>query len=539
MTNSTRAKFLALSVFVTLAIVHTWPLAAAPAHWSRVDPGDGALNVWTVGWVAHTLTHHPTQLFDANIFYPEHLTLAYSEAMIVQGVVAAPVMLLGGSAVLAYNVSLLAGFALTGWAFCLLAHRWTGRWSAGYVAGSLAAFNAHSLAQITHMQFLHPEFIAVMLFALDRLMHTRRTRDAVMLGFGFALQGLTSVYMLVFAAWTMIFAVVARIREWWRDGGMPIVARLATSAAVAALVMAPYLFEYVRVHDRMGFVRTVGDEEPANVSNYLATTARVHYSSWSQPFVAEATSNTFPGILALLLVILAWCDRRNTSDARFRMCMVVAAGCVLVSVAPLLPFYPTLHRLIPLFQAVRVLAHIGHIVLLMIALAAAYGVATLAESWPHRRSWSIVATVLVLLVNGEALRAPMGYVWFDGIPAIYDVLANDPKAVIAELPFPLPQQWFVNTPYMVNSTRHWRPMLNGYSGFRPNSYEISYEMIRALPSPQAVAALRQRGVTHLVVHQRALEAESGAARFQELVTAKGLDVMARDGDIVIVRLTGS
>ena len=525
-------------MFVTLAVVHTWPLAAAPAHWSRVDPGDGALNVWTVGWVAHTLAHHPTQLFNANIFYPERLTLAYSEAMLVQGVFALPVMALGGSAVLAYNVSLLAGFALTGWAFCLLAYRWTGKWSAGYVAGSLAAFNAHSLVQFTHMQFLHPEFIALMLFALDRLMQTRRTRDAVMLGVGFALQGLTSVYMLVFAAWTMIFAVVSRIREWWRDGGMPMVARLVTSAAVAALVMAPYLFAYVRVHEAMGFVRTVGEEEPASISNYLATTSRLHYAWWSQPFVDDATSNTFPGIVALLLVLLAWCDRRNTSDARFRMVMAVAAGCALVSVAPLLPFYPVLHQLIPLFQAVRVLAHIGHVVLLMIAVAAAFGVSTLAEAWPHKRSWPVVAGVLVLLVNGEVLRAPLGYVWFDGIPAIYDVLAEDPKAVIAELPFPLPQQWFVNTPYMVNSTRHWKPMLNGYSGFRPGSYETSYEMVRALPSPQAVAALRERGVTHLVVHQRALEAESGAARFQELMSSPTLQIISRDNDIVIARLVG-
>lgn len=76
------------------------------------------------------LVHHPTQVFEANIFYPEHLTLAYSEAMLVQGVFAMPVLALGGSAVLAYNVSLLAGLTLTGWAFCLLLHRWTGSWSA-------------------------------------------------------------------------------------------------------------------------------------------------------------------------------------------------------------------------------------------------------------------------------------------------------------------------------------------------------------------------------------------------------------------------
>ena len=31
------------------------------------------------------------------------------------------------------------------------------------------------------------------------------------------------------------------------------------------------------------------------------------------------------------------------------------------------------------------------------------------------------------LRTGEALRAPVGYTWFDGIPAIYDVLAREPN----------------------------------------------------------------------------------------------------------------
>lgn len=131
---------ISFAVFVLLAAVHTWPLASDPAHLSRVDPGDGALNIWNIGWVAHELPRHPLRLFDANIFYPEPLTLAYSEAMIVQGALAVPIVALGGSAVLAYNLVLMAGLALTGWAFCLLVWRWTGSWSAGVVAGSLAAF---------------------------------------------------------------------------------------------------------------------------------------------------------------------------------------------------------------------------------------------------------------------------------------------------------------------------------------------------------------------------------------------------------------
>src|SRR4051812_22492727 len=87
----------ALAAFALLAVVHTWPLARDPAHLSRNDNGDAVLNTWTIAWVAHQLPRHPLRLFDANIFYPERLTLAYSEAMIVQSVLAMPVLAAGGS----------------------------------------------------------------------------------------------------------------------------------------------------------------------------------------------------------------------------------------------------------------------------------------------------------------------------------------------------------------------------------------------------------------------------------------------------------
>ena len=109
----------------------------------------------------------------------------------------------------------------------------------------------------------------------------------------------------------------------------------------------------------------------------------------------------------------------------------------------------------------------------MIAIMAGFGVAALQRRWKNTRTWPVVAVVLCVLVNGEALRAPVGWVHFDGVPEVYAVLAKDPGAVIVELPIPIPTQWFLNTPYMVNSTAHFRPMFNGYSGFRPPSYDKS------------------------------------------------------------------
>ena len=144
--------------------------------------------------------------------------------------------------------------------------------------------------------------------------------------------------------------------------------------------------------------------------------------------------------------------------------------------------------------------------------------------------------MLLVIVNGEALRAPIGYTWFDGVPKVYDVLAREPGAIVAEVPFPIPQQWFLNAPYMVNSTRHWRPLLNGYSGFRPPSYERSYEAMRTFPSDESLLALSRLGVTHVVVHQRAMNHGQPDDRFNPYENVGSLQLLERDDDVLIYRL---
>ena len=56
---------------------------------------------------------------------------------------------------------------------------------------------------------------------------------------------------------------------------------------------------------------------------------------------------------------------------------------------------------------------------------------------------------------------------FPGMPAIYDVLRDEPQAVVIELPFYGRGGFFGNARYMINATRHRHPLVNGYSGFAP------------------------------------------------------------------------
>jgi hypothetical protein len=125
----------------------------------------------------------------------------------------APLIWTGASPVVAYNVVLLAGFALTGWSACLLMRRWTGSWLAGVLTGSLTAFNALTLTRLPQIQDQHLEFFPFALFALDQLVRVPRLRHAIALAMWYVLQALTSGHIMVFSFLSLLVAAVAR----WRD----------------------------------------------------------------------------------------------------------------------------------------------------------------------------------------------------------------------------------------------------------------------------------------------------------------------------------
>jgi hypothetical protein len=139
---------------------------------SRNDNPNTVLNEWAIAWIAHEAPRDPIHLFDANIFYPDLRTLAYSEPLLVPAAMGAPLLWAGASPVLVYNLLVIAGFVLTAWAVWLVITRWTGDPWAGVLAGSLVAFNAYTMARLPHLQALHAEFLPL---ALDEVLRTSFT----------------------------------------------------------------------------------------------------------------------------------------------------------------------------------------------------------------------------------------------------------------------------------------------------------------------------------------------------------------------------
>lgn len=532
-TMNAHPRAASLALFIALAAIETWPLASDPAHLSRNDNGDTVLNEWTLAWVAHQAPRAPLNLYQANIFYPERDTLAYSESMIVQAAMAAPLLWLGASPVLAYNLVLLAGFALTGWAVTLVMVRWTADWVAALIAGILAGFNAHTLSRLPHLQAQHAEFLPLALVALDAVIREPRVGHALRLAGWFTLQALTSVYLLVFTAVALMAAAAARPDGWFGARIRRVAPLLAIAALASIVALLPFLLPYYRVSHEQRLTRSLVDAGwfAGSLSDYLTTPGRLHWELWSHRW--GGLTPLFPGVAALALTALAVLTGVAIRDARARMCLAMGLCGFLLSFGTRLPGYDVLFRATPLLQAIRAPVRFGYLVVLATAMLAGFGALELRRRL-SAKAWPPVVAVLLVLAVIEPLAAPLALSTFVGIDPIYDRIASEPGGVIAELPLPDSRAVFHNARFMLSSTRHWKPMLNGYSGFVPASYTQHVAALAAFPAGPAIAALQQLGVALVVVHRDAY----GPGLAEEIDRVPALTRIASSGDVVLYRVRG-
>jgi hypothetical protein len=493
----------AFCLFAVLTAAHTWPLVTDPGTLSRNDNGDTVLIEWSLAWVAHQLPRDPLHLFDANIFYPAKHALAFSEHLFTLAIMGAPLLWLGASPVLVYNILLLAGFTLTGWVTSLVVQHWTDDWTAGIVAGSVMAFNAHSLTRLPHLHASHLEFLLLTLLAMDRVLRQPTTRNALLLALCFVLEALTSNYHMVFTLAAVAAAMVVRPSDWMGQRFRPVMRALLIAGMISAVCIFPFLLPYYRARLDYGLTRPLSEVSryAASFNDYLASAGLLHYWTWSSRFYARARTALFPGVLPLGLAIVAIYAGVAARDRRARMCLGFGIVGFLLSLGTSLPGYSLLYRAVPLLQGIRGTNRLGYLVIVAVAILSGYAVALLRRRWAGRRWLAAASLAAVAVVNVEAWRAPFVYVRFEGIPPIYDRLAAERQAVVVEFPFWPHRIYFANAPYMLNSTRHWKPLVNGYSAFIPPPYFRFLEVLASFPSPQAVHALREAGVTHVVVHQ--------------------------------------
>jgi hypothetical protein len=536
------------------------------------------LNEWIVAWVQHQLPRDPLHLFNANIFHPAPDSLAFSEPLLVPALLGAPVRILGGSPVLVHNLLLLAGLAMTMLGGYALVHAWTGDRLASLLAGSVWAFNTQSLMRLEHLQAQHAYGVPLAILAADLLITTGRLRHALWLAFWMVVMGYTSGYLVVFTTVGLALLVIVRLpffhlkaeatshkrervnadapaqtRRWWHNSwwlplsGGRTIAGFALAAILAGLAILPLYLPYRRAAIEQDMIRTLDSVEQfsATIDGYWSSYSRLHHWLWNAGAPREAPDAFFPGIAVVLLMAAGiWLHGRRAADpvTRRRMIAMVTlcvAGGVL-SLGTRTPVYGWLYEIFPPLSAIRAAARFGVLFLLGAAVLAAMGLAALRLRAGRSRETTLAAAALVVIVNVEAARAPFTYTAFRGIPGIYALLAREPgPVVVIEVPFYPPEAVFHNAEYVLNSTAHWRPLMNGYSGYTPATYREYAAVFWYFPEPAVVEAMRAAGATHLVVHPKRFEEHADETLRRALADPRLERIAVSRDNVTLFRITSA
>ena len=407
---------------------------------------------------------------------------------------------------------------------------------AGIVAGCLYAFNSHLLTRYPHLQALHMQFFPFVLYAFDRVLSGGRTRDAVLLGVMFVLQSLCSNYTMVLMSGALLVGFVVR-PEPWRAGARRVWISLAIVGASAGLLLLPFVLPYYRVQTQQGMVRPIDEVRhySASWADYLATAGRLHFDLWAHRFLRSPTA-LFPGVTAIALGLLAIMTGLAWRDRRARMVLAFGLVGFALSFGANMPGYGFLHAHVSLLQGVRAVGRWGFLLLIALAVLSGFAVAWLESRWKSRQWWPAVALALIGLVTLEALRAPLSFVRHESIPSAHSRLATDSVTGIVVFPLYGGSQFNKNASYMLDQTRHWKPMINAYSSWAPGAFYRRAALLQSFPGEAALADLRSIGVNHAVLHRRPLEQNFGAAAVDALRKHPALEFVFEEDGIIVYRI---
>jgi hypothetical protein len=444
-------------VAVALAVLTSWPLILHLPSRIAPDLGDPVRTAWQIAWVGHAMLHDPLHLFDANVFYPHPLSLAFSDSLLGYG----PAGFFGSGTVAAlvrYNLLFLFAWSLCFLGAYLLARELGLRRLGAGAAGVAFAYAPYRVTEAGHLHVISSGGIPLALFLLLRG-YRRESRVLVLGGWlvsawqislGFTL-GLQYAYLLGLLALLVLW-------HWWqgrsedrgtraqepattapaparsgagRGGGAspdppgrgPIPRRLLAvtciGIAVLGLVTVYQTRPYLQVaHDYPTAKRTIKE-----VKTYSAGPAALLAASSENRVWGGLTSGMranvhsknesvfFPGGLILVLALIGLAAPWYTRRLRIALavgivtCSVLALGLGLTGAG-----YPyrLLYDFAPGWNGVRVPGRVFTLATLFFALLAGAGAqlfAGRAGEWGTRQSLrgvgAIVGVALVIGIVGE------------------------------------------------------------------------------------------------------------------------------------------
>lgn len=499
---------------------------------------DGQFSVWNVAWVAHALLTHPSSVAHANIFFPHTWTLFYSEPNLLAGLLAVPAYWWTGSPYAATNSVVLLTFVASATAtYALCRHLIDDRWACAVGAVGFA-YAPHVVSHLLHIQLLMTAGLPLSLLALHRLVDAPSPRRGAWLGVALTAQAYGCGYYAVFAILAVglgLLVFLTASHQWhspraWRGIGIAVVLSIAATAPLAA--------GYAHI-PADGFRRTLESSVryAADWRAYFASAARAH--EWMLTHLGHWNEVLFPGFLFSALgclgLVAGWRDRRLRAATVFYG-LLTGLACW-ASFGPAAGLYRWLYAAVPGFSLMRAPSRFGLLVVLGLSVLSAFAVAWINERLPRRRA--VLGLALVVLAVADRSVA----VHYEPVPPVapvYGVLSRLPPGPVLELPIFSHALAFRRSGYMLASTSHWNPLIDGYSDYIPEDFVQRVEAIADFPTTEAFEDLSRDRVRYAVLHLDHYGPDARRAVLDRLrAFAPALRERFRDADTILVEIVAS
>jgi hypothetical protein len=531
--------------FIGLACLFTRPMIGRAQDSVYKDSSDPVFQAWTLQADARALANNPLALFQANIYYPNHDTMAYSDNQLSTALIASPLLAITHNPMQTANYMLIFNFFLSALGAYLLTNHLTRNRIAAFAAGVMFAFAAPRLAQVMHLQLSTAGWIPLCLLFLTRYTEKGRWYDAALTGLFLVVQTLATWYYGIMLTIAILLFLLVRVIMRRKTFTLKWASSLLLVLLLAVGIITPFAIPYLQIHSSdPRFTRSVKEVDmfsadvtdfaTASQQNWLWGSLTAGLRKGTAKRGGPTERSLFPGLLPLVLGIsgAVVLFLKGEGEERFQVRYYVALGglAVVLCLGTRLHFfghsvnlpmpYDLFYYVFPGFKVLRVPARFIVLVLLALSVLSAYAIKA-GLTWLGKRKSVTLAGLVALGIVGllllDLMSVPLSMhkvVSARDFPPVYTWLEQQPgDAPTAELPLAMynpetfsaglqyERTWLEREPMRTYfSTLHWKRLLNGYSGFIPDSYYEAVLATAGFPSTESIAWLKATGIQYVIVH---------------------------------------
>ncbi len=525
-----RLMLISFFIYSALAIYITYPLIFHMDDMAT-ELVDQLLIAWIHNWVIHSLSTNPLSLFDANIYYPFHNTLAYSDLFITSSLLAFIPLKFIGQPITANNFTLISSLIFLGFSLFLLTFYLTRDYFASLLSGILVILSPAVLSNYIHIQMLAIQWVPLSILFFLIFIKLKKSKYLALSLFFFILQAYNSFLPGYFIAFSFIIIFTYNFLHNKKKTRELITKKNFLIIFITFILIIPITIPYYSVSKEFNYVRDIRESihnalQPEDLL-YSSGFSRLHNLLNSLPFNRISQNNEFkPGFLGFIFSFLTifalyyFVKNFKNNDKFLTSFITIGLVGLILSLGPALhlgrqtihkPFpiplpYALFYYILPGFQGFRNSARWEMLFILSMSVTIAIVLHKVFKK-KSLKTRSIIYTFLILGTIIE-FNFPMHFMKIPQVgefPKVYSWLATTPPDTrIIEMPI---YTW--NMPYVSSdnmreyySTIHFRKMVNGASGFSPPPWqELVVEIIKEFPSQKTIVKLRQMKINYIIIHK--------------------------------------